>query len=111
MKDARIVISRLRDITDWRVLGFELGVSETRLNAIDEDANKVNLNQGILAEEFYRMQFWWLVILVLIIIKAITQMFSGVFRCCTYLNRCVITLESDVIGLNLRKVCQGWEVV
>jgi len=83
VKDARIIISRLRDITDWRVLGFELGVSETRLNAIDEDANKVNLNQGILAEEFYRMQFWWLVILVLVMIKAITQMFSGVFRCCT----------------------------
>jgi len=69
VKDARIVISRLRDITDWRVLGFELGVIERRLNAIDEDENKVTLNQGILAEEFYRMQFWWLVVLVLIMIK------------------------------------------
>jgi len=51
------------------VLGFELGVIERRLNAIDEDENKVTLNQGILAEEFYRMQFWWLVVLVLIMIK------------------------------------------
>ena len=65
MKDARIVISRLRDITDWRVLGFELGVREARLVAIDEEENKVNLNQGILAEEVYKMQFWGLVVLII----------------------------------------------
>jgi len=47
------------------VLGFELGVREARLVAIDEEENKVNLNQGILVEKVCRMQFWGLVVLIM----------------------------------------------
>jgi len=35
------------------------------MGAINEEENKVNLNQGILAEEVYRMQYWGLVVLII----------------------------------------------